>query len=445
MSDHTPTGPVPVTLPAPSAAAAQFALDPTVCYLNHGSFGACPKRVLAAQRDFRDRMEADGVRFFVEESALLMDAARRALGEFVNCEWSDIAPVPNATTGVATAIANTPLKPGDEILTNDHEYPACQNGLRRAAAAAGASVVVASAPFPVTGPTQVVEAIMAKVTPRTRVALISHITSPTGLVLPVEELVRELNARNIDTIIDGAHAPGHIPVDLRAMNPTYYTANCHKWICSPKGSAFLYVRKDRQAGFRPLVLSNNAEKPRAGRAQFLTEFDYQGTADYTAFMSIPAAIEAMPHIASGVPPLSEWGSAPGAAGPQPGASASALHGWDTIRAHNRALVLEGRRILCGALGIDPPAPESMLGALCTLILPPHDPERHARLMQRPTRFHDALWDRLIDHHRIQVPIWGLPGRPHRFVRISAQLYNSREQYEYLAEALREELAAERTV
>ncbi len=395
--------------------------DPSVTYLNHGSYGGTPVPVLAAQSALRDRMERELIRFFVEDYESLADRARHALADFLRCDWDCIAPVPNATFGVTTVVEHLAtsgyLKPGDQILTNSHEYPACQNNLRRAASRCSAVVVNADIPFPIRAADEAVAAILNKVTPRTRLALISHVTSPTGLVLPIESLVPTLEARGVRTLIDGAHAPGMIPLDLAALNPSYYTANCHKWICSPKGSAFLYVRRDLRDGLRPLVLSNNAEKPKPGRHQFLTEFEYVGTQDYTAFLAIPAAIDFMASLVPG--------------------------GWSEIRQRNHDLCLEGRGILCDRLGLTPPAPDSMIGSISTLVLPPHEPERHARLMARPSRYHDALQDALIARHGVQVPIWGLAGQPARFVRISAQLNNSADQYHKLAAALSAELAAER--
>jgi len=388
-----------------------------VVFLNHGSFGATPRVVQQAQTAYRERLEREPIDFFINHHWDLMDESRHALAALVNAPWDCIAPVPNATIGVATALAALDLKPGDELLTNTHEYPACQNNLRRYAARAGAKVVGVDLPFPVSGPEAVVNAVLSHVTERTRAVLISHITSPTGLVLPVAPIVAELNRRGIVSIVDGAHAPGMVPdLDLTAINPTFYTANCHKWVCSPKGSAFLYVHPEWRERTRPVVLSNNAEKPRPGRAQFLTEFDYVGTSDYTMFYAVKDAAAFMSSLLPG--------------------------GFTEVMERNRSLVLQGREVLCNALGIKPPAPDEMIGSICTLILPPHDEARRLRLAQRPTRYHDALQDVLVGKHRIQVPVWGLPGRPDRFIRISAQLYNSLEQYEYLAAALKEELAIE---
>jgi isopenicillin-N epimerase len=404
-------------LPARSPFASHWAHDPGIVFLNHGSFGATPRAVLEAQNALRARLEAEPVAFFVEHITGLIDASRAALGQMLGADPACIAPVPNATVGVATVLHNLKLAPGDEILINDHEYPACCNNARHVAAMRGAKVVSAELPFPMPSPEAIVEAIMAKVTARTRVVMISHVTSSSGAILPIERLIPELHRRGIETLIDGAHAPGFTPFNLSALKPTYYTANCHKWICSPKGSAFLYVDPAKREGFRPIVLSNNAEKPKPGRSQFLTEFDYVGTTDQTAFLAIPDAIRFMSGLLRG--------------------------GWSELMASNRALLLEGRRILCDALGITPPIPESMLGCLCTMPLPSHAPDVQARVLARPSPrgYHDAMQDILLEKWKIQVPLWNVAGKT-RVFRISAQIYNTREQYEYLARALREELAAE---
>jgi len=419
--NHTHTAAkVSTRFPKPSELMRHWTLDPGVVFLNHGSFGGCPRAVLDHQTELRARMEREPVRWFVEDLTGLIDAARAELAGFVKCRGEDLVFVPNATQAVATIMMNLEptLKPGDELLAPAHEYPACVNILNRAAARTGAKVVRCPVPFPLASADRAVEALMGAVTARTRVLLISHVTSPSGLVLPVERMVPELERRGIAVIVDGAHAPGMVAgLDVAGLGCSFYTANCHKWLCSPKGSAFLFIRGDRQAGFRPLALSNNAEKPRAGRKHLLTEFDYVGTTDQTAYLTIPAAMRTMESLVPG--------------------------GWPEVMKRNRELALRGRDAVCRAIGVEAPAPDDMIGCLSTMFLPAHDPDRHARLMARPTRHHDALQDVLISKHRIQVPVWAVPGENRRLIRISAQLYNSMEQYEYLAAALAEEMEAER--
>ena len=226
------------------------------------------------------------------------------------------------------------FEPGDELLTNDHEYNATINAMRFVAARAGAAVVIARIPFPITGPDEALAAILDAVTPRTRLVLVSHVTSPTGIVLPVRELVAELNARGIDTLVDAAHAPGMVPVDVDALGAAYWTANGHKWLCGPKGTAVLWVREDRRERIHPLVVSHGANAVLGGRSRFRHEFDWVGTADPTGFLTLPAAIDWMRDVAA----------------PDGG-------GWPAVLAANHALAVAGRDLIADALGVEAPAPD----------------------------------------------------------------------------------------
>jgi isopenicillin-N epimerase len=389
--------------------AALWPLERGVAFLNHGSYGACPREVLDCQAELREEMEAEPVRFLGRELDDRLDAARAALAAFVGADPDDLAFISNATSGVNAVLRSLTLSPGDELLTTDHAYGACRNTLDFVAARAAAKVTVAVIPFPVVSADAIVDAVVAKVTPRTRLALLDHITSPTGFILPMERLIAELGRRGVETLVDGAHAPGMIALDLRALGATYYSANCHKWICAPKGSAFLWVRRDRQAEIHPLTISHGATGVRPDRSRFRLEFDWTGTQDPTAWLTVPKAIEYM------------GGLVPG--------------GWPALMARNRALALAARELLCVAAGSPPLCPDAMIGSLASVILP-----------DRPTketgwRLRDPLQARLFDHWGIEVPIMRWPVK--RLLRISAQLYNSPEQYAHLAQALREELATER--
>jgi isopenicillin-N epimerase len=382
-----------------------WSLDPSIIFLNHGSFGACPIPVLQYQSELRQRMERQPVQFFVRDLEGLLDEARAALGEFLGAPAGDLAWVPNATTAVNAVLRSQRFQPGDELLTTDHEYNACRNVLDFVAARAGANVVVASLPFPVASPEQVVEAVMARVTRRTRIALLDHVTSQTGLVMPIGALVRHLRERGVETLVDAAHAPGMLPLDVAAIGAAWYTGNCHKWICAPKGAAFLYTRPDMQERTRPAVISHGANSTRTGRSRYLVEFDWTGTDDPTAILSVPEAIRFMGRLMPG--------------------------GWAALRETNHQLALRGRDVLCRTLGIDPPCPDDMIGSLASLPLPDGD----GRLSDSPL-YADPLQDRLLEQFSIEVPVIPWPAPPKRLIRISGQVYNRDGDYEKLGQALR---------
>ncbi|MBI5801503.1 MAG: aminotransferase class V-fold PLP-dependent enzyme [Verrucomicrobia bacterium] len=405
-------------------------LDPAVTFLNHGSFGSCPLPVLEFQRELRERMERQPVKFFVRDLEGLLDEARAELAAFVGSAAEDLVFVPNATSGVNAVLRALDFQPGDELLVTDHEYNACRNALDFVAQRSGERVVVVKVPFPVPatcsrrpevssaserrlevagtggGAAEIIGPILAAVTPRTKLALLDHVTSQTGLVLPIEFLVRELNARNVDTLVDGAHAPGMVPLDLHALNAAYYTGNCHKWICAPKGAAFLHVRADRQKHIRPLVISHGANSQRTDRSRFLIEFGWMGTGDPSAALSVPKAIEVVGSMRPG--------------------------GWKEVMRHNRDLALTARRVLCKALNVPLPCPDELIGSLAAVPIPD---AKSAKPSKNPL-YLDPLQDELLAKFSIEVPVIPWPAPPNRLLRISAQLYNSLPQYEKLAGALK---------
>src|SRR6266403_1588936 len=281
----------------PSDLARFWTLDPAVAFLNHGSFGACPRPVLEAQQRLRERLERQPVRFFVRDLEPLLDDA---------------------------------------------------------AAAARAEVVVVPVPFPLASADAVVEAVLARVTPRTRLALLDHVTSPTGLVLPIERLVRELAGRGVDTLVDGAHAPGMVALDLGALGAAYYAGNCHKWLCAPKGAGFLHVRPEHQERIDGAIVSWGYAEP----ADFISRTELQGTRDAAAYLTVPEAI-----------------------------AFQRERGWDEVRTRCRALTLEARTQLCALLDTEPIAPEEMLLQMAAGRLPQPDPD---------------LRRQLFDEHRLEI-------------------------------------------
>ncbi|MBD1889026.1 aminotransferase class V-fold PLP-dependent enzyme [Coleofasciculus sp. FACHB-SPT9] len=397
-----------------------WSLDPAVTFLNHGSFGACPLPVLEAQQRYRAQLEREPLRFFVREFEPLLDAARDELAQFVGADPEELVFVPNATTGVNVILrslgladpsdASLAFSPDDELLTTDQEYNACRNALNFIASRTGARIVVATVPFPITSPEQVIEAVMEQVSPRTKLALLDHVTSQTGLIFPIQQLAHQLAERGVDTLIDGAHAPGMLPLNLREIGATYYTGNCHKWLCSPKGAAFLYVRRDKQSAIRPLTISHGANSPRKERSRFHLEFDWMGTDDPSAYLCVAEAIRFLGSLLPG--------------------------GWRELMARNRAMALTARQLLCETLQVSLPCPDEMIGSMATVPLPDEIPDSPGEMQITP-----PLQDALCDRFGIQVPVIYWPAPPKQLIRISAQLYNTPAQYEYLGKTLVELLSS----
>lgn len=393
----------------PAADPRHWLLERNLIFLNHGSFGACPRPVLEAQQAWRARLECQPLQFLVRELEPPLDTAREMLARFVGADPADLVFVPNATHGVNTVLRSLSFQPGDELLTTNHEYNACRNALDFVAERSGARVAVAEVPFPLHSADEVMAPILERVTARTRLVLVDHVTSQTGLVLPIGRLVAELNRRGVETLVDGAHAPGMVPLNLAQLDATYYTGNCHKWLCTPKGAALLYVRRDRQNLIRPLTISHGANSARKDRSRFLLEFGWQGTFDPSAYLSVPDAIRFLESLLPG--------------------------GWPEIMATNRTLALAARKVLCASLGIAEPCPGEFIGALAAVPIPDAAPDALARLP-----FNEyPLQDVLRQTHRIEVPVISWPAPPKRVLRLSAQLYNSLPQYEFLAKALKQEL------
>jgi isopenicillin-N epimerase len=256
-------------------------------------------------------------------------------------------------------------------------------------------VKVVELPFPVSSAAEIVERVVAAFTSFTRLVVIDHVTSQSGIILPLSSIVKEARHRGIETLVDGAHAPGMIPLDLRALGATYYAGNCHKWVCAPKGAAFLYVSAERRASIRPTVISHGANSPRADRSRYLLEFDWTGTADPTPYLCIPAALRFVKGLRNG--------------------------GWSEVMAANRTLALRARDLLCAALNTGAPAPDDMIGSMASVPIPDGDAQ--------------ALQTLLRERYMIEPLVLPFPEQPKRALRVSAQLYNSLQQYEALAGVL----------
>ncbi len=385
---------------------ARFPIKAGLTMLNNGSYGLTPAVVRDAQIELQRRLEEDPVRFFKADLEDYCDDTRRAIAAFTRVDFQSIALVPNGTFAVATVLNNLKLNPGDEILVTDHEYMATFNELGKVCRATGAKVTIAKIPFPAVTPEQVVESVVGKMTDRTRVVLVSHITSASALVMPVREIVEAAKQRGIETFLDGAHTPGQIALDISSLDPTWYAASCHKWLACPKGTGFIYTSPNRKGGFKPMVLSCRVHETRPERDAFLCDFDYTGTNDYTGNLVIPVAIE---HMGAQLP-----------------------GGWDALRRRNHDLVIAGANAVCDALGIEQQVPESMIASMVSIPIPGQ--------CEPSTLLGEGLWDRLYLNHGLQAPVWDLPGVCDRMIRVSAQLYNSPADYARLGQALTAELS-----
>lgn len=373
-----------------------FLLDPSVVFLNHGSFGACPKPVFEAYQRWQLELERQPVEFLGRQIDGLLDEARAALATYLNTERDRLVFVQNATTGVNIVARSLPLQASDEILTTDHEYGACDYAWGWVCEQTGARYVRVPIPLPVTTHADFVERMWSAVTPRTKVIYLSHITSPTALIFPIQELCRRARQAGILTVIDGAHAPGQIPVDLTAIDADFYTGNLHKWLCAPKGSAFLYARPEYQAWLVPPTISWGWTPDRT----YITAHQQQGTRDPSAYLTVPEAIRYL-----------------------------AEHDWDSVRAECHALIRETRLRVAELTGLDPIAPDDQGWYMQMATMP---------LPVEPSQW-QAFKTCLYDEHRVEAPIISWGGRV--FIRISAQGYNTRHDMDRLIEALRTLLPA----
>jgi isopenicillin-N epimerase len=367
-----------------------FWLDERLCFLNHGSFGACPKSVLEAQTAWRIRMEQDPIRFMVQVLPEGLRAQAEALGGLLGARGLDLAFVENATTGVNAVLGGLDLQPGDELLTLSHVYPAVANTVRVLAERHGCKVVQAELPMPLKGPAQVIEAVAAKLTHKTKIAILDHVTSFSAVVTPISELVALCHARGVPVLVDGAHAPGMIELDLEALGADYYVGNCHKWLWAPKGCAFLYAKRDVQSGLRPPVISLREAEG------FPFNFDWTGTKDASAYLSLGAALE-----------FRSW------------------LGGNAAAQYNHELVVEASSRLADQLGWELAAPVSMTGSIRAMRIP--DTENATREDAA------ALHNYLADTHQIEVLVHAHHGL---WMRISAQVYNERGDYQRLMEGLK---------
>lgn len=376
-------------------------LDPHLVFLNHGSFGACPKDLLLKQNEYRQQLETSPIHFMVHVLPELLAENKQALAELLHCQASDLFFITNATQGVQTALNHLPLQAGDELIYSNHIYGACRNQLLVLAEQKGLVLKEVQYPFVGIQAQEIVDAFISMISPKTKAILIDHITSPTALVQPIQPIIDFARKLGIYTIVDGAHAPGHIPLNLDALQADFYTGNCHKWLCTPKGCAFLWVNP-RFELVLPTVISHGFGAPADIRMQAM--FDWTGTQDFTPFLCLKDSIKWMNDRMAG--------------------------GLSAVMAHNHQLAIQGRNLLMGVLGIPQPVGDDLLGAMASL---PISDERE----MEDVGFNMPLpLQRELFELGIEVPVVPWPRRPCRLVRISAQIYNEMGEYARLGEALR---------
>lgn len=381
--------------------ARQFLLREDVVFLNHGSFGACPRPVFETYQGWQLELEREPVEFLGRRMTELLRAPREALASEIGANAEDVVGVLNATTGLNIVAQSLDLKPGDQILTTDHEYSALEKTWAYVCRKTGAEIVVVKVPMPLTSEAQFTDTVIGGMTDRTRVLFLSHITSPTALLFPIERAVAEARRRGIWSVIDGAHTPGHIKLDLDRLGADFYSGNCHKWMMTPKGSAFLHARRELQGMLNPLVISHGwtseSKAPGAkgafGNSPFIDEIEVQGTRDPAAWLTVPAAI--------GFRRDNDW--------------------W-AISEHCRELAQDTARRLGELTGLAPlSAPEFCAPQMVAMPIPECDTA--------------DIHKRLFEEYKVEIPVF--KWQDTCIARVSVQGYNSRPQMDTLIRALSE--------
>jgi isopenicillin-N epimerase len=367
----------------------EWDLDPDFLTVNHGSYGATPRVVLAAQTEWRRRMEAQPTRFFSRELPDALRSAASVLAKALSAEPDDVVFVPNATTGCNAVLRSLRLGEGDEILHASHVYNAVRNTMIHVAERSGAKVVSAELPYPRPDKATLLANIEKAITKRTRIAVIDHITSPSGLVLPIAEIIGVCHAAGVPVLVDGAHGPGQVPLDLTALDADWYVGNCHKWWSAPKGCGFLHARGERRSDLHPVTISHGYG------AGFTKEFDWTGTLDPSAYLALPAALDFFAKL-----------------------------GGAALMERNKRLAAEAGALLAATLGTEVGARPEMAGAMASVRLPFEMAATREAAIPVRTALQAANCD---------APVHGLASGP--WLRLSAYAYNERTDYERLAKLL----------
>lgn len=395
-----------------------WSLDPDVTYLNHGSFGPSPRSIRVAQQAWIDRLERNPMDFFMRQLDRCLEEARGRLAEFVGTKPHHLLFADNATFGMNVVARTVPLAAGDEVLMTDHEYGAVLRIWRQRCQATGAALVIGKLPQPLTTAGEVVEALFARATSRTKLLVVSHVTSKTAVILPLREICARARELGIPVCVDGPHAPGMVPVEIDRLSCDFYAASCHKWLSAPFGSGFLYVHPRWQPSAQPSIVSWG--RTLSGHSSgWMDDFIWSGTRDPSAFLTVPAAIDFLKTFDSD----SQSDSAGAVDGPSP------VSGIRVFRDHGHALAQQARLQISDLTGLTPLVPDSpeWYGTMISLPLPDSVPEAPAEYMHP---LQEALWDRF----RIEIPVVNWQGR--RFIRVSCHLYNSAADIDRLTDALR---------
>ncbi len=372
----------------------QFLIDPEITFLNFGSFGSCPRPVFEDYQKWQRELEFEPVQFVAVNGPVYLKRSRQALGEFIGCDPDDVVYVTNPSYATNIIANSLKLKPGDEVLATNIEYGACDKAWTYHCKKAGARYLRQKITLPVLSKEKFVEDFFKGLSDRTRIIFISHITSATALILPVKEICDKARELGIMSFVDGAHAPGHVPLNMKELNPDIYTGACHKWMMTAKGSSFLYVRRELQPLFDPIIISWGYDSATPSESRFIDYHQVQGTRDFSAFLTIPRAIEFMKE-----------------------------HNWPKIAEECRKLVRENADRFCKLLGSKPlcPVTGEFLGQMCSIPLHTTQPEKLQRF--------------LFEKYKIEIPV--MRQDEHVFIRYSINAFNTQQDLDKLYNALKE--------
>lgn len=391
-----------VNIPKPSLLFDQWKLNPNIVHLNHGSFGGTPRFIIEKQKKYIDKLESEPVEFSVRQWYPIYYENKKALADFVGTSEHNMYLVPNTTIGINHILHNQ-KESNKQWLTTNHAYGACIHAFHKIGEERDNEIIKVEIPYPLISEVEIIEQIKNNLSPKTSLALIDYITSATAIIFPIKKIIDLLHSKGVKVIVDAAHAPGMVDFNLDELDADYFVANCHKWICSPKGSAFVYVNPKHHKEYKPIFYSFYNDWNTDEAAHWSNQFIWEGTKDYSAYLCIKDALSYMPSLVNG--------------------------GWNEIKKHNRDLAIQGAKLIANKLGVELPVPESMLGSIVNI--PLWDDKIPLKFFNYYTEVKNILYDQ----YKIEVPCVLFPQAPKQYVRVSAQLYNSIEEYEYLGDCL----------